>query len=82
MALGRPVISTAIGCEGLEVKDGVDILIANDPADFARKAVSVLMDVDLYSHISNNARRLVEEQYSWDAIGEDLLKLYETLKPA
>lgn len=81
MALGRPVISTAIGCEGLDVKDGVDILIANDPADFARKTVAVLMDAGLYSHIADNARKLVEEQYSWDAIGENLLKIYDTLKP-
>ncbi len=37
MALGRPVVSTTIGCEGLEVKDGVNILIANSPMQFAEK---------------------------------------------
>ena len=38
MAMGKAVVSTSVGCEGLDVTDGENILVADDPADFARKS--------------------------------------------
>jgi len=76
MALGRPVISTTIGCEGLEIVDNENILIANTPADFAEKTIHLLRDRELYQRISQNGRILVETRYSWDPISDRLMELY------
>ena len=61
MAAGLPVISTSIGAEGLEVTDGTDILLADEPGDkFANAVLAVLQNPDLAHRLSQNGRRLVE----------------------
>jgi glycosyltransferase involved in cell wall biosynthesis len=76
MALGRPVVSTAIGCEGLEVIDGEHLLIADDPDQFAEKTVRLLTNRKLYDHISTNGRKLAETRYDWDNIAGRLMQVY------
>jgi glycosyltransferase involved in cell wall biosynthesis len=76
MALGRPVVSTSIGCEGLEVVDGEHLLIADHPEQFAEKTVRLLTDRQLYQHISTNGRQLVETRYDWDKIAGRLMEVY------
>jgi glycosyltransferase involved in cell wall biosynthesis len=72
MALGTPVISTSKGVEGIEVQDGVHVLIADDPDSFGRGVVRLLSDVDLRTEIASNARRLVLQKYTWTEIGKRL----------
>jgi sugar transferase (PEP-CTERM/EpsH1 system associated) len=79
MALGRPVVSTSIGCEGLDVIDGEHLLIADTPERFARQTVRLLRDCHLAEYIRANARKLVEARYDWDQIAERLLDIYEEL---
>ncbi len=79
MALGRPVVSTTVGCEGLDVVDGEHLLIADQPEQFAEKTVRLLTDRQLYQRISANARQLVETRYDWDKIAERLMEIYEEL---
>ena len=76
MALGRPVVSTTIGCEGLDVRDGEHILIADTPAEFAEKTVRLFHDRELYQRLASNGRRLVEQKYGWDQITATLLDIY------
>jgi sugar transferase (PEP-CTERM/EpsH1 system associated) len=76
MALGRPVVSTTIGCEGLDVIDGEHILIADNPEQFAEKTVNLFTDRPLYQHISSNGRLLVETRYDWDQIVGRLIQVY------
>jgi glycosyltransferase involved in cell wall biosynthesis len=66
MALGTPVVSTFKGAEGLQVTPGKDILISDDPGDFAQAVVRLLGDEDLRCKLSAAGRRLVEEKYSWE----------------
>jgi len=66
MALGTPVVSTSKGAEGLKVTHGENILIADDPGDFAQALVRLLGNEDLRNKLSANGRRLVEEWYSWE----------------
>lgn len=80
MALGRPVVSTSIGCEGLEVIAGQHLLVADDPEDFAKKTVQLLTDEALYDHLVREARKLVETQYSWDSVAENLVNVYSALE--
>ena len=79
MALGRPVISTTIGCEGLNVTQGENILIANTPADFAVQTVRLLNDIELRQRLVIGGRRLVETTYDWEIIGQQLLQTYNQL---
>jgi glycosyltransferase involved in cell wall biosynthesis len=79
MAFGIPVVSTSIGCEGLEIKNGQDILIADTPAEFANRVLEVIRSPVLWDKISRNARKVVEEKYDWDQIAETLEGIYEEL---
>jgi glycosyltransferase involved in cell wall biosynthesis len=76
MALGRPVVSTTIGCEGLDVQDNVHLLIADDPTHFAECVVRLLLEPVLRDRISAEARLLVEQRYDWPAIGKRLIAAY------
>jgi len=68
MAMGVPVVSTSIGAEGLPVTHGGNILLADDPGDFARSTVSVLKNESLAGKISSDALRLVRARHSWKAV--------------
>ena len=78
-SMGKAVVSTSMGCEGLEAVDGENILIRDDPADFADAVLEVLGDPDLARSLGRNARRTAEEIYDWNAIGRDMLDSYQGL---
>jgi polysaccharide biosynthesis protein PslH len=76
MALGRSVVSTSIGCEGLDVVDGEHLFIADHPDEFANKTVRLLSDEALRQSITSRARDLVVSRYDWDIIAKQLMKVY------
>lgn len=67
LALRVPVVSTPLGCEGLDVRDGEHLLI-RDIDGFAEAIVQVLTDPALGRRLAANGRALVGERYSWDAV--------------
>jgi polysaccharide biosynthesis protein PslH len=67
MAAGRCVVSTSIGAEGLGLRGGQDITIADDAAHFACECVSLLNDPARRAALARSARSLVESRYGWDA---------------
>jgi glycosyltransferase involved in cell wall biosynthesis len=75
-AMGKAVVSTSVGCEGLSAVDGQNILIRDDPAEFAAAVTTVLHDTGLRGALERNARATAEERYSWDVIGETMRRLY------
>jgi len=77
MALGTPVVSTAKGAEGLAVTPERDILIADEPGDFAAQVVRLLREPGLRERLAHNARSLVEQRYDWQAIGQQFVRLVE-----
>jgi glycosyltransferase involved in cell wall biosynthesis len=81
MAMGLPVVSTSLGCEGLLVTEGKDILIRDEPESFADAVLRVLSDDTLANTLRLNGRRLVEEHYDWGLIfrqfEQELLRLVE-----
>jgi len=79
MALGRPVVSTSLGCEGLDVEDGKHIMIADSTEQFAEKTIRLLIDAALHRAIATNARQLVETRYDWDTIAQRLMRIYAEL---
>jgi polysaccharide biosynthesis protein PslH len=79
MALGRPVVSTTIGCEGLDVVDNEHLLIADEPKQFAEKTVRLLADQQLYQHIATEGRKLVVRKYDWNIIADRMMQIYNEL---
>jgi glycosyltransferase involved in cell wall biosynthesis len=77
MALGRPVVSTSLGAEGLDVIDGKHIIIANDSASFAQRTIELLKDPKLRKRLADEARRKVVVSYDWDVIARKLLTVFE-----
>ncbi len=71
MAMGRAVVSTTVGAEGLPVTSGQDVVIADEPARFAQAVVHMIRDTDARRRIEAAARRLVVERYDWSAVAED-----------
>jgi len=78
-AMGKAVVSTSIGCEGLAAVDAENILIRDDPKDFARAVLAVLEDEDLRRRLGGHGRITAEELYSWDVIGRQMIETYLTV---
>jgi polysaccharide biosynthesis protein PslH len=81
-ALGVPVVTTSIGCEGLEGIDGSHFIVADTPKDFARACVDVLRSPSRFEPLVRSGRDVVHAKYRWEtssriAIGavQDLLNL-------
>lgn len=72
LALERPVVSTRIGAEGLDVIDGEHLLIADDPGAMAGAITRLIDDRDLAATLGRQGRALVERAYGWPSIGARL----------
>jgi sugar transferase (PEP-CTERM/EpsH1 system associated) len=72
MAMGKAVVSTTVGAEGLPVTTGQNVVIADEPAAFAQAVVHMIRDVEARRRIETEARRLVVERYDWSAVAHDL----------
>lgn len=66
MSMGKPVISTSIGAEGLPVTDGVNALIADTEEHFASQTIALLRDGARRRRIGNSARQFVQEHFGWE----------------
>jgi polysaccharide biosynthesis protein PslH len=73
MAMGIPMVSTAIGAEGLPVRSEEHLLIADTPDDQAAAITRLLRDPQLASELASNALELVRERGSWDAVTKRFL---------
>jgi glycosyltransferase involved in cell wall biosynthesis len=74
-AHGKPVVSTALGAEGLRLKDGSEILVRNDPGAFAEACIRLLTDRALAAGMGEKARLVIERQYERGAVVENIRKL-------
>jgi len=72
MAMGTPVVSTSKGAEGLDVRHGEHLLIADGGSAFARAVGQLLEDAALAARLASAGHRLVRERYTWRRIGRDL----------
>nr|WP_294522948.1 glycosyltransferase family 4 protein [uncultured Rhodopila sp.] len=70
MAMGRPVVATEVGIEGLDIEPGRHFLQADDPAAFAEAIVRLLGDAALRQRIVDAARTRLEERFSWATIAQ------------
>ncbi len=82
MALGRPVVSSRVGCEGLVLKEGKDLFIADEPGDFARQILHLLDNRESWRSMVNTARQTVASSYDWNLVVQGLLDAYGRIVPA
>jgi polysaccharide biosynthesis protein PslH len=77
MAMEKAIVSTSIGAEGLPVKNGEHLFVADDPASFARMTLRLLGDASLRAKIGQAARHLVGENYSWASVTKEFAEVLE-----
>ena len=80
LAMGKAVVSTSVGAEGLDLKDGEEIFIADAPIAFADAVTRLLTDPALRRRTGENGRARVEQDYDWRSIGQKLHTLYTKVK--
>lgn len=79
MASGTPVITSSLGNEGIEAKDGEEIIICEKPEEFISKTLMLISDSYLYEKISRNGRRFIEEKFDWRNISNKLENVYQSV---
>lgn len=82
MAMGKGIVSTRIGAEGIGLCDGVDALLADTPEDFAAAVCRLLDDRPLRMRLGAAARQRAEQHFGWEAIGTRLRAVYSDLLEA
>lgn len=81
MAAEKGIVTTSIGCEGIEGTNNKHFLMAEEPEDFATKVIKILNDKKLRIEFGNNARKLTIQKYDWKKITEKMNFFYaECLK--
>jgi len=75
MAEGKAVVSTTLGAEGLPVTHEQNIIIADQPEDFAGRVVALLRDAQKREKLGTAARKLVEENYSWKSVARQFAEV-------
>ena len=77
MAAKLPLVTTSVGAEGLGAADGREVIIRDTSKEIADATLRILEDEKLAKEIAENARKLVEQKFSWYKMGEYLDKIYE-----
>jgi glycosyltransferase involved in cell wall biosynthesis len=79
MAMGKAVVSTSIGAEGINYTDGENILIADSPEDFCEAIATLYKNPEKANKLGNNAQKLVTEYHSTTKIIEELVSFYRRI---
>lgn len=79
MAMGKAVVSTTVGAEGLPFTDGQEIRIADEPQHFADAVTQLLSHSGLRIQIENTARERVRRHHGWDAVVNELEEVLMSL---
>ena len=76
MAMGTPVVSTTIGAQGLSLRHGHDLLLADTTESFVHETTRALGDAALRSHLEQTGLRTVQDQLAWPRLGRQLNDFY------
>jgi glycosyltransferase involved in cell wall biosynthesis len=79
MSMAKAIVSTRIGAEGIDVRHGHDILLADDPADQAREIGRLLDDPAFAKRLGESARETAVARYSWQASATRLEEFFRDL---
>ncbi|MBI2428666.1 MAG: glycosyltransferase [Ignavibacteriales bacterium] len=79
MSMKIPIVTTSIGCEGIEVKDNETAFVRDEPVDFAHAVVNLLRDEQTAARLIKNSYDKVRATYDWSIIGEQADYYYTRL---
>ncbi len=79
LAMAKPMVSTTVGCEGIDVHSGEHLLVADAPDDFADAVALLLRDPGLGNRLGAAGHRLARDHYSWEGAATQLARLYDRL---
>jgi len=79
MAMGKAIVSTTLGAEGIEAVESRDILIEDETAPFADAVIRLLAEPELAARIGRSARRLAVERYGWSEAARTLEGFYRQI---
>jgi len=79
LTMGIPVVATSHGVAGLHLRAGTDILVTDDPVEFAEHVIRLLRQPALREQIGSSATQRIRSAYSWETIGATLLSMYEEI---
>ncbi|MGH7644243.1 MAG: glycosyltransferase [Gemmatimonadales bacterium] len=82
MAMGLPMVSTSVGCEGLELAADRDLLIADTPEAFAAATLRLLRDRELATRLGRAGRQRVESTYGWESVADSLEEAWQNAASA
>lgn len=79
MAMRRPIVTTTIGCEGINLRHEVSALFADSPEEFADAVIRLFRDEKLRQKLADHAYRNVIEGYRWESSGQAFERIYQSL---
>jgi len=82
MAMQKCIISTSLGAEGINYKNGVNILIANTRDEFLKAIKRCVADEDYIKAVGINARKLIEQHHEVNIVTKILVDIYKSLLQA
>ncbi len=72
LAMKKAIVTTSIGCEGIDVQDGVHVQLADDPATFAEKVTDIFCDGTHAKALREKGYELVRAQYDWKVVEDQM----------
>lgn len=82
MALGKAIVSTRIGAEGVDGEHGSHLMIADKADEMAAHLIELANDAQKTQELGKNARQLIEERYDHKVLGGHLISFYKSLTEA
>lgn len=79
MSMEKPIVSTSIGCEGIEVVDGEHLLIRDNPEAFAEAVIELMHDKEKSKQLVQHGKKLVHAKYDWSIIGNRIDAAFQEL---
>lgn len=82
MALGKAIVSTSIGAQGIAYENGVHILIADSPSEFVQQLGRCMASRELCEMLGNNARELISHRYGLSRTGQEMIRFHKKITAA
>ncbi|MEX0721751.1 MAG: glycosyltransferase family 4 protein [Balneolaceae bacterium] len=79
LSMEKPVVSTSIGCEGIDVEDDEHIIIRDDPTQFAEAVIEIFDNQKLRKRLIDSGYDLMKKKYDWNVVGESIEQSFEVL---
>jgi sugar transferase (PEP-CTERM/EpsH1 system associated) len=76
LSMGTPVVSTTMGAQGLDLRNGIDAILADSERDFVDGTLRCLRDADLRETLLREGKKTVTARLSWDGLGAILRRIY------